>query len=86
MKVLVSSHLHGYTGGRSQLEASGRTLAEVLLDLEARHPGMRFRVVDEQDQIREHIRFFVNGERATSLSQLVGTNDEVHIIGALSGG
>ena len=60
MKVLVPSPLRSYTGA-SEVDAQGATLAEVLADLDRRHPGLRFRIVDEQDRMRPHVRFFVNG-------------------------
>ena len=86
MKVLVSTHLHSYTGGKSELQARGATLGEVLADLDARFPGIRFRMVDEQDRLRPHIRIFVGGEVARVLAQPVRPEDDVQIVGALSGG
>ena len=86
MKVIVPGQLHDYTDGRSQLEGDGETLAAVLDDLERRHPGLRFRVVDEQGRIRQHIRFFVNRQATATLSCPVAAHDEVLIIAALSGG
>jgi sulfur-carrier protein len=85
MRVLIPSALRSYTE-RGETEASGATLAEVLADLDGRYAGIRFRVVDEQDRIRRHIRIFVNGEQAKSLAQAVGPVDEVIIVQALSGG
>lgn len=85
MKVLIPSALHSYTA-RSQAEASGATLAALLADLERQYAGIRFRIVDEQDRIRRHIRIFVNGEQARHLSQPLAAADEVAIVQALSGG
>ena len=85
MRVLIPSALRSYTE-RSETEASGATLGEVLADLDGRYAGIRFRVVDEQDRIRRHIRIFVNGEQARDLAQAVGPADEVIIVQALSGG
>jgi len=85
MKVLIPSALRSYTE-RSEAEAVGATLAAVLVDLEHQYPGIRFRVIDEQDRIRRHIRIFVNGEQARDLAQPVGAADEVIIVQALSGG
>ncbi|HET6485385.1 MAG TPA: MoaD/ThiS family protein [Spirochaetia bacterium] len=84
--VHVSTHLHSYTGGLSTIEADGATLAELLVDLDRRYPGLRFRVVDEQDRVRRHMNFFVGGEMTRSLDQRIEPNQEVHILGALSGG
>lgn len=86
MNVAVPSQLRDYTGGHAQVEAHGTTLAELLADLERRYPGMRFRMIDEQDRIRRHIRIFVNQEQARDLGAALAANDEVVIVGALSGG
>jgi molybdopterin synthase sulfur carrier subunit len=85
MKVLIPSALLSYTE-RSQTEASGATLAALLVDLERQYTGIRFRIIDEQDRIRRHIRIFVNGEQARDLSRPLAAADEVVIVQALSGG
>jgi molybdopterin converting factor small subunit len=85
MKVIIPSALRSYTGTR-ETQASGATLAAALAELEDRYPGIRFRIIDEQDRIRPHIRIFVNGEQARDLSQPLGASDEVFIVLALSGG
>lgn len=84
--VRVPSPLRSYTGGAVQVSASGTTIAELLLDLERRHAGMRFRMIDEQDRIRPHIRIFINHSEVTTLEQPLAATDEVHLICALSGG
>ncbi len=85
MKVIIPSPLRSYTRAR-EVEAGGATLAEVLADLDRRYPGLRFRMVDEQDRLRPHVRVFVNGEQARHLARAVGPGDEVQIVQALSGG
>ena len=85
MKVLIPSSLLSYTKA-SKVEANGATLTELLADLDRQYPGLRFRVVDEQDQMRAHMRFFVNGEQVFDLSQPLRPSDEVFLIQALSGG
>jgi molybdopterin converting factor small subunit len=86
MQVIVPGQLYDYTGGVSRLAAEGDTLAAVLDDLDRRYPGLRFRVVDEQGRIRQHIRFYLNRAPATSLGQAVAPDDELLVVGALSGG
>ena len=46
--VRVASPLRSYTRGAATVQAAGSTLAEVLADLDARYPGMRFRMIDER--------------------------------------
>jgi molybdopterin converting factor small subunit len=68
------------------VEAAGDTLAELLADLEKKYPGIRFRMIDEQDQMRAHMRFFVNGEQVFDLAKVLRPGDEIQIVQALSGG
>jgi molybdopterin synthase sulfur carrier subunit len=86
MKVRLPSPLTSYTGERAELDAAGATLSEVVADLDRRFPGIRFRIVDEQDRIRPHIKFFVAGRLARGLAEPVREADEVMIVAALSGG
>jgi molybdopterin converting factor small subunit len=58
----------------------------LLRDLDRRYPGIRFRMVDEADRLRPHVRVFVNRERARSLDVGLSDDDEVQILQALSGG
>jgi molybdopterin converting factor small subunit len=84
--VTIASPLRSYTNGVAIVRASGATVAEVLADLEDRYPGMRFRMIDEQDRIRRHVRVFVNDHEAATLAEPVARGDQVHLICALSGG
>jgi len=84
--VHLSSHVRSYTGGQAQVEAEGGTLAEVTADLERRYPGIRFRLIDEQDRIRAHMNFFVGGVLARDLRHPVRPGEDVFILGSLSGG
>ena len=86
MRVLIPTPLHSYTGGRHAVEAGGATVGAMLDDLERSYCGIRFRMIDEQDRIRRHIRIFVNGEQVHSLATRLRTVDEVLIVQALSGG
>ncbi len=85
MNVLIPTPLRSYTGERL-VPARGATLAEALADLDARYPGIRFRIIDEQDRVRPHMRFFVNGQAIRDLAQPLAETDEVVIVQALSGG
>lgn len=86
MKVWIPTPLLSYTGQRKQVEADGATLAELLVDLDRRFPGIRFRVIDEQDGLRPHMRLFVNRADVRRLDVSLDAADEVHIFQALSGG
>lgn len=85
MKVLIPTPLRSYTK-KSEVDAQGATLADVLADLDRQYPGLRFRMVDEQDAVRPHIRVFVNGEQVFDLSHGLRPTDSLQIVQALSGG
>jgi len=85
MKVHIPGALRSYTE-RSEAQSSGETLAAVLADLDRQYAGIRFRMIDEQDRIRPHIRIFVNGKQVRELSHPLRETDEVIIVQALSGG
>lgn len=85
MKVLIPQPLRPYTGS-SEVEAKGCTLEALLDDLNARFPGFKFRMVDEQGRIRRHIRVFIDGQQTFDLSQSLANAHGVHIVQALSGG
>jgi len=86
MRVAIPSPLRSYTGGREHVQACGATLAELLAELDAAFPGIRFRMIDEQGRIRVHMRLFVNSELARDLEVRLIDRDEVQILCALSGG
>lgn len=85
MKVLIPSALRSYTES-AQAQATGATLAELLADLDHQYRGIRFRMIDEQERIRPHIRIFVNGTQVRELGAPLAPDDEVVIVQALSGG
>jgi sulfur-carrier protein len=86
MRVVIPSALRSYTGGKSPVEADGKTVAALLDDLERSYPGFRFRVVDEQGALRPHLRVSVNLEVVASLDAPLKSGDEVALIMAFSGG
>ncbi|MDB5442799.1 MAG: hypothetical protein JWP86_640 [Phenylobacterium sp.] len=86
ISVLIPSQLTAYTDGATRVAAAGATVDEVLSDLDRRFPGLRFRVVDEQDRIRKHMRVFVGQEETRAVGRPLADGDELLIFGALSGG
>ena len=86
MRVHIPTPLLSYTGQRAHVEAEGPTLAALLLDLDRHFPGIRFRMVDEQDRVRPHVRIFVNRVAVRRLDVPLTDADEVHVLQALSGG
>ena len=82
----IPDPLRSYTGQRKTVEAAGATVGAVLDDLERQFPGIRFRMVDEQNNIRKHMKVFVNDDAVRDLGSSLRPDDEVTIMQALSGG
>ena len=78
--------LGSYAGGTRDVQADGDTVAELLRDLDVRYPGIRFRMINEQDQLRPHMKIFTNRESINRLDTTVAADDEVVILQSLSGG
>jgi sulfur-carrier protein len=85
VRVTIPSPLLSYTG-RREVTAAGTTLAEVLRDLDRQYPGLRFRMVDEQDRIRQHMRVFLDRDELRELTTALNPAATLHIVQALSGG
>jgi molybdopterin converting factor small subunit len=85
MKVSIPTPLRSYTKA-AEVEADGSTLAEVLAALERQFPGIRFRMVDEQQRLRRHMRFFSGIGQIFDLDAPLDPDDTLFIVQALSGG
>lgn len=86
VRVCVPSQLTAYTGGATKVTAEGASVGAVLDDLDRAYPGLKFRVIDEQDRVRKHVRLFIGQEETRDVTQALGPSDELLIFGALSGG
>jgi molybdopterin synthase sulfur carrier subunit len=86
VKVRIPDPLRSYTQQQKVVEADGETVAALLADLDTRFPGIRFRMVDEHDRIRKHMKVFVNDESVRDLNTPITVRDEITIMQALSGG
>ena len=87
MKVRIPTPLRSYTGQQKVVDGRRATRSARCSTIStASYPGIRFRMVDEQDRIRKHMKVFVNDEAVRDLAAPVGADDEVTIMQALSGG
>jgi len=86
VKVLLPSPLAEYTANAREVHGEGGTIDALFRDLDRRYPGLRFRIIDEQDAIRPHIKIFVNRVQAASIAAPLAPRDEVLVVAALSGG
>ncbi len=86
MKVFLPSPLVEYTRGLREVEAEGATLDALLIDLDRRYPGIRFRMIDEQGRVRPHIKLFVDKVIQRDLQHPLQGASEIDVVAALSGG
>lgn len=87
--VRIPTILRTYTGGVSEVTAEGGTLAEVLNSLEADHPGIRARVLDDTGALRRFVNVYVGDEDvrfAGGLDAEVTDGARISIIPAVAGG
>jgi molybdopterin converting factor small subunit len=89
VSVRIPTILRTYTGGASEVSAQGSTLAEVLADLDANHPGIRARILDDQGAIRRFVNVYVGNDDVRFLDALDTKTPEgaqVSVIPAVAGG
>ena len=89
VSVRIPTILRTYTGGDSEVTAQGADLAAVLTDLEANHPGIRARILDDSGEIRRFVNVYVGNEDVRFLEGLAtATPDgtQLSIIPAVAGG
>jgi molybdopterin synthase sulfur carrier subunit len=86
--VRIPTPLRTLTGGADEVSASGSTLADVIEDLERRHPGIRDRLLDGKG-VRRFVNIYVGEEDVRFLDGLKTTlkaGDQISIVPAIAGG
>jgi sulfur-carrier protein len=92
IEVRIPTILRTYTDGEKAVEGSGATLAELIDDLEARHSGIKERLVEDKDgstELRRFVNVYVNDEDVRfigSLEAQLSDGDQVVVLPAVAGG
>jgi len=89
IEVRIPTILRMYTGGVSTVEVSGATIKDVLVDLEAHHPGIGERLIDIDGGLHRFVNVFLGDDDVRYLEGLetkVPDDAEIMIIPAVSGG
>src|SRR5438270_12254872 len=87
IQVYIPTPYRDLTAGRGHVEADGRTILDLVADLDRRYPGLAGRVCAD-GAIRHHVNVFVNGQEMRSLKgddTALNDGDEVAFITALMG-
>ena len=88
IEVRIPTILRTYTGGEKSVEGSGATLDELFADLDARHGGLRDRLVDDAG-LRRFVNVYLNDEDVRFIGGLgapVHDGDTVTVLPAVAGG
>ncbi|GAA1203755.1 MoaD/ThiS family protein [Prauserella alba] len=86
--VSIPTILRTHTGGEKAVEASGKTVAQVIDDIESRHGGLKDRLVKDE-KLHRFVNVYVNDEDvrfAGGLEAEVTDGDTVTILPAVAGG
>lgn len=89
IQVRIPAPLRSVTGGEAQVSVDGRSVDQVLAELETRFPSIRQRLRDDDGALRRFVNLYVNGEDVRFLQGLetgLKAGDEVAIIPAVAGG
>ena len=88
-KVRIPAQLRSLAGGDRVLDLPGETVAGLIDNLEAQHPGFKERLVDHNGEPSSFVGIYVGGEDIRFLSGLetpITADTEVSIVPAASGG
>jgi molybdopterin synthase sulfur carrier subunit len=86
--VRIPTPLRTLTGGQDEVTAEGKTVADLIADLEKRHPGIRDRLLDEKG-VRRFVNIYIGEEDIRFLEGLkteLKAGDSVSIVPAIAGG
>ncbi|MBI3318942.1 MAG: MoaD/ThiS family protein [Candidatus Omnitrophica bacterium] len=87
--VRIPTPLQKLTGDKAEISASGKTVQDLLQDLERQYPGFKDRLCDPEGRLRRFVNIYVNEEDIRFLkaeSTPLKDGDEVSIIPAIAGG
>ncbi|MCZ4498041.1 MAG: cysO 2 [Marmoricola sp.] len=92
IEVRIPTILRTYTGGEKAVDANGATLSALIEDLEANHPGLKDRLLEDKDghsDLRRFVNVYVNDEdvRFTGgLETALSDGDQIVVLPAVAGG
>ena len=89
IQVRIPVQLRALTNGEEVVTASGRSVSELIEDIESKYPGVKDRICETDGTVRRFVNIFVNEEDIRFLDNLqtpISENDEVSIIPAIAGG
>jgi sulfur-carrier protein len=88
IEVRIPTILRTYTGGEKAVSGDGASLSALIDDLEANHPGIRDRLLENGD-LRRFVNVYVNDEDVRFIDGLeaeLSDGDQVVVLPAVAGG
>ncbi|HET9419770.1 MAG TPA: MoaD/ThiS family protein [Nocardioides sp.] len=88
IEVRIPTILRTYTAGEKAVSGEGASLAALIDDLEANHPGIKERLIDDGD-LRRFVNVYVNDEDVRFIGGLeaeLSDGDQVVVLPAVAGG
>lgn len=89
VKVRIPTPLKKLTNNQAEIHVEGRTIIEIINNFDKGYPGIKERIVDENNEIRRFVNIYLNGEDVRFLDEKeteVKDGDEISIIPAVAGG
>jgi molybdopterin converting factor small subunit len=89
VSVRIPTILRTYTGGESEVSASGETLSAVLDDLDTNYNGIKGRILDESGELRRFVNVYVGNDDVRFLDNLATPTPDgaqISVIPAVAGG
>ncbi len=89
VQVRIPTPLRKLTHNEELVQIQASTIADAIMELQSRYPGMRERLLDEQGSVRRFVNVYVNEEDIRFLQNQqtpLKDGDEISIIPAIAGG
>ncbi|MDR3365030.1 MAG: MoaD/ThiS family protein [Clostridiales Family XIII bacterium] len=88
-KILIPTALRAFTDGKSEAEAEGKTVGEVIAAFAAAYPDIARHLYDEEGRLRSYVNVFVGDENIRGFGGLdapVKDGETVTLVPAIAGG
>jgi MoaD family protein len=89
IEVRIPTILRTYTGGEKAVTADGANLNALIDSLDADHPGIKGRLLEDNGDLRRFVNIYINDEDVRFIGSLgaeLSDGDQVVILPAVAGG
>ncbi len=89
VEVRIPTVFRKFTGDVSVIEVEPGTIAQIIDQLDARHPGLKEQLMGEDGELHRFVNVYINDEDARYLQKLdtqVRSGDTVSLLPSVAGG